>query len=108
MTWVQGGAPAQWVDPLLYFFSAQNDRTLRDLVTEVLYPRSSGGYTDVPVEVIQRALGTWAAEGKMTTAWGESVTRVGAMLWPPSAITAYWKGAHKQLPRSTWRRRLLR
>jgi len=81
-TWVQGGAPAQWVDPLLYFFSAQNDRTLHDLVTEVLYPRSSGGYTDVPVEVIQRALRTWVAEGKTTTAWGEeTLTRVaqGAM-----------------------------
>ncbi len=72
VTLAQGRAPAQWLDPLLYFFSAQNDRTLRDLATEVLYHRSAGGYTDVSPELIVRQLRTWAAEGKTTSAWGES------------------------------------
>lgn len=72
VTLAQGHAPAQWLDPLLYFFSAQNDRTLRDLVTEVLYNRSASGYTDVSPELIVRQLRTWVAERKTTTIWGES------------------------------------
>ena len=67
----QNGAPAQWIDPLLYFFSAQNDRTLRDIVVEVLYPRHLAGYTDLPVEVVVRAVRNWVAEGKTTTPWGD-------------------------------------
>ena len=67
----QGGAPAQWIDPLLYFFSAQNDRTLRDIVIETIYPRSLAGHTGLPVEVVMRAIRTWVADGKTTTAWGE-------------------------------------
>jgi len=72
VTLAQGPAPAQWLDPLLYFFSAQNDRTLRDLVIEVLYQRSVSGYTDVSPELILRQLRTWVAEGKTTTTWGET------------------------------------
>jgi len=77
VTLAQNGAPAQWIDPLLYFFSAQNDRTLRDVVVEVLYPRHLAGYTDLPVEVVVRAIRNWVAEGKTTTRWGEeTVARV--------------------------------
>lgn len=67
----QEGAPAQWLDPLLYFYSAQNDRTLRDIVVEVLYPRHLAGYTDLPVEHVVRAIRNWVAEGKTTTPWGD-------------------------------------
>lgn len=77
VTLTQNGAPAQWMDPLLYFFSAQNDRTLRDIVIEVLYQRHRAGYTDLPVEVVVRAVRNWVAEGKTTTRWGEgTITRV--------------------------------
>ena len=31
----QNDAPSQWIDPLLYFFAAQSDNTLRDAVVEV-------------------------------------------------------------------------
>lgn len=72
---VQRGAPAQWVDPLLYFLSAQNDRTLRDFVVDVLYPRHLAGYTDLPVEVAQRAVQRWVAEGRTTTRWNENTSR---------------------------------
>jgi len=71
VTLTRDGAPAQWIDPLLYFFSAQNDRTLRDLVVEVLYPRHKAGYTDLPVEYVVRAIRNWVAEGKTTTRWGD-------------------------------------
>ncbi len=74
VTLVQGGAPAQWVDPLLYFFAVQSDRTLHDLVTEVLYPRQLMGYTDLPVGVITRALDEWVAEEKTTTVWTDKTT----------------------------------
>ena len=68
---VRGGAPAQWLDPLLYFFAAQNDRTLRDIVVEAIYPRSLAGYTDLPVEVVIRAIRSWMAEGKTTSTWSD-------------------------------------
>lgn len=78
VTLAQDGALAQrspasagWLDPLLYFYSAQNDRTLRDIVVEVLYPRHLAGYTDLPVEHVVRAIRKWVAEGKTTTPWGD-------------------------------------
>lgn len=71
VTLVQGHAPAQWIDPLLYFFSAQNDRTLRDIVIQVVYPRSLAGYTDLPIDLIVRTLRQWVAEGKTTSPWNE-------------------------------------
>lgn len=72
VTLAQGHAPSPWLDPLLYFFSALNDRTLRDLVIEVLYRRSASGYTEVSPELILRQLRTWVAEGQTTTAWEET------------------------------------
>jgi hypothetical protein len=78
VTLVQRGAPNTWIDPLLYFFSAQNDRTLRDLVVDVVYPRQQASFSDLPIDVITRALRTWVAEGKTTTAWNDqTVSRVG-------------------------------
>jgi hypothetical protein len=77
VTLVQGGAPSQWIDPLLYFFSAQNDRTLRDIVLEVLYPRHQDGVQELPVDVVIHTIRNWVAEGKTTTAWSDStVNRV--------------------------------
>lgn len=75
VTLTQEGAPSQWIDPLLYFFSAQNDRTLRDVVLEVLYPRHKRGTSEVPVEVVVHAIRNWIAEGKTTTAWSDATVR---------------------------------
>ncbi len=70
-------APAQWIDPLLYFFTAQNDSTLRDMVIETLYPRKLAGYIDLPLVVVLNALRTWVAEHKTSAEWnGETVERV--------------------------------
>jgi hypothetical protein len=74
VTLVQSGVPAGWIDPLLYFFSAQNDRTLRDMVVEVVYPRHRAGYTDLPIEVVIRGIRNWVAEGKTTTTWNDQTT----------------------------------
>lgn len=77
VTLSQGGAPAQWLDPLLYFYAAQNDHTLRDLVIEVLYPRLLAGHTDLPIDMVVRTVRTWVAEGKTTSTWGdETIGRV--------------------------------
>lgn len=77
VTLAQGGAPAGWLDPLLYFFTAQNDRTLRNMVVETIYPRHRAGYTDLPIEVVIRTIRNWVAEGKTTTSWSEeTVLRV--------------------------------
>ena len=67
----QSTIPSQWLDPLLYFFAAQNDHTLRDIVVEVLYPRHLAGYSDVTVDYIARAIRNWVAEGKTGTVWNE-------------------------------------
>lgn len=72
VTLTQNAAPAQWINPLLYFFSAQNDRTLRGIVVEVLYPRHLAGYTDLPIDYVVRAIRNWVTEGKTTTAWNEN------------------------------------
>ncbi|MAT42175.1 MAG: hypothetical protein CL609_07525 [Anaerolineaceae bacterium] len=73
----QENAPSQWLDPLLYFFSAQNDRTLRDLVIEAIYPRQLSGYRDLQTDFLKRTIRQWISEGKTTTDWSEAtVTRV--------------------------------
>ncbi|MGQ9910667.1 MAG: BrxA family protein [Candidatus Flexifilum sp.] len=67
----QNGAPAQWVDPLLYFFSAQNDATLRAVVLDVLYPRKLAGYVDLPAIVVQNAVRAWVDAGLTTSKWSD-------------------------------------
>lgn len=75
VTLVQGGAPSQWIDPLLYFFSVQNDRVLRDVAIEVLYPRHKNGRTEVPTDVVIHAIRNWVAQGKTTTDWSDSTIK---------------------------------
>ena len=69
---VQANVPAQWVDPLLYFYTAQNDETLRAVVLEVIYPRRMSGYTSITVEQVMQAIRDWVAEGRTTDTWSES------------------------------------
>jgi hypothetical protein len=39
VTLVQARVPTKWIDSLFYYYSAQNDETLRDIVFEVVNPR---------------------------------------------------------------------
>lgn len=71
VTLVQGGVPAQWIDPLLYYYTVENDSTLRAIVLEVVARRRLSGYSDVTLEHVLRALRDWVAEGKTTSTWGE-------------------------------------
>lgn len=64
-------AASGWLSPLLYFFAAQNDPTLRDLALEVVWPRRRAGYSEMPVELFYRQLRDWVAAGQTTSAWGE-------------------------------------
>lgn len=74
----QSRAADSWLSPLLYFFAAQNDRTLRDLALEVVLPRRRAGYNDLPVELFYAQLRDWSAAGLTTSAWGEqTIERVG-------------------------------
>lgn len=72
VTLTQGGAPSGWLDPLLYFFAAQNDRVLRDIVIDLLYPRQQAGFSDLPVEVVERQVREWVVSGKTTSYWGDA------------------------------------
>jgi hypothetical protein len=77
VTLTQNGAPTQWIDPLLYFFSAQNDMTLHDVVVDSLYARKSAGFVDLPLVVVQNTLSSWVGEGKTTSSWNnETIERV--------------------------------
>ena len=73
-TLVQGQVPAQWVDPILYYYTIKNDNTLRAIVLEVVAQRQMSGYTDVTLEHARRALRDWGAAGKTAGAWGEDTT----------------------------------
>lgn len=72
VTLAQGGAPYGWLDLLLYFFTAQNDRVLRDMVVDLLYTRQQAGFSDLPVEVVERQVREWVAGGKTTSRWGDA------------------------------------
>jgi BrxA len=71
VTLVQGGAPAQWIDPLLYYYTVRNDETLRAIVLEIVYRRQMGGYADISIEMVMRNLRDWVAGGRTTSDWGE-------------------------------------
>jgi len=64
------------------YTSVQNDRTLRDIVIKVIYPRHLAGYADLPVEVVVRAIRNWVAEGK-TTPWTRTTWRQEWSYFPP-------------------------
>ena len=68
---VQARVSSKWIHPLLYYYSAQNDETLRDIVLEVVTPRRQAGFSDIHLDQVIRKLRDWNLEGKTTTAWGE-------------------------------------
>jgi hypothetical protein len=65
--------PKAALDSIFYFHSAQSDRLLHDVVTEVLADFYVRGKTEIRIEDIQRILPQW--EGRMTANWSEYTTR---------------------------------
>lgn len=67
----QARVPAQWIDPLLYYYAAKSDLTLHDLVIKVLQPRLMSGYRDITVEQLMMTLREWVQAGRTTKPWNE-------------------------------------
>jgi Putative inner membrane protein (DUF1819) len=68
---VKNRFPKHALDRILYFHSAQADRLLHDVVTEVLADFYVRGRTEIRVEDIQSTLRTWVREGKTTARWSD-------------------------------------
>jgi Putative inner membrane protein (DUF1819) len=63
------------LDRILYFYAAQADRLLHDVVTQILIPMQVQGLTDVGAAEVQRSLARWVREGKTTSEWGDYTIR---------------------------------
>ena|SRR5882724_7063907 len=72
---VKNRFPKPALDRILFFHSAQADRLLHDVVTEVLTDFYVRGRTEIRVEDIQSMLRTWVREGKTTARWSDYTTR---------------------------------
>ncbi len=68
---VQGGFPSEALDRILYFYAAQADPLLHDIVTEVLAHFQAIGKVDVTPGDIRAALTRWISEGKVAGQWSE-------------------------------------
>jgi len=68
---IQAGVSPKWIETLFYYYSAQNDVTLRDIVLEVINPRRQAGFSDIHLDHVIRKLRDWSNEGITTTPWGE-------------------------------------
>ena len=69
---VRGDFPTEGLDRILYFFTAQADLLLHDIVTETLAHFHSIGKVDVAPEDIRAVIVRWLDEGKMTSQWSEN------------------------------------
>ena len=63
------------LDRILYFHSTRVDSLLRDVVLHILVPQWSQGLLDIDVNVVQKSLSKWVAEGKTSGPWGENTVR---------------------------------
>ncbi|MFQ5798883.1 MAG: BrxA family protein [Thermoplasmata archaeon] len=67
----------QALDLVLYFYSAQADLLLHDIVTQLLSRLQAQGRTNVTVQDIEAALSHWVEEGKMVSHWSQgTISRV--------------------------------
>lgn len=69
---VQGNFPPEALDRILYFFAAEADPLLHDIVTEVLARFHAIGKVDVTPEDIHAPLTRWIDEGKVSGRWSEN------------------------------------
>jgi hypothetical protein len=68
---VKNRFPKPALDRILYFHSAQADRLLHDMATEVLADFYSRGRTEIRVADIRSRLTSWVREGKTTSRWSD-------------------------------------
>jgi len=74
VTLAKGRLPAESLDRILYYFAAQADDLLHDVVTEVVWERYAEGKSEITVDALQTALNNWVTEGKTVAAWGTATT----------------------------------
>lgn len=72
---VRNRLPAEAVDPILYFHSAQADTLLHDVVTEFLTELQATGRSDVTLDDVESILKGWASEGRLAGSWGTTTVR---------------------------------
>jgi hypothetical protein len=72
ITLVHRRFPSEALDRILYFFAAQADPLLHDVVTEVLAHFQAIGKVDVTPLDIRTALIRWMSEGNMAGQWSEN------------------------------------
>jgi len=69
---VRDGLSSEALDCIFYFYAAQADPLLHDIVTDVLFHFFTDGKTDVTIEDIKAVVGRWVAEGKAIENWSEN------------------------------------
>ncbi len=72
---VENRLPKAALDRIFYFHSAQSDRLLHDVVTELLWEYYSRGKVEIHPNEIEAALTRWVREGKTSARWQAYTTR---------------------------------
>src|SRR5262249_47271093 len=62
------------LERILYFFAAQSDMLLHDIVTEVLWDIYVQGRSDVSLESLRGIVSQWVEEGKTAGRWNTETT----------------------------------
>jgi hypothetical protein len=68
---VENRFPKPALDRIFYFYSAQSDQLLHDVVTKVVADLYERGKTEIHIQEIQAALTEWVREGKTTGGWSD-------------------------------------
>ncbi len=72
---VKNRLPTEALNSILFFHSAQSDRLLHDVVTELVWDYYARGKTEVHADELELALTRWVREGKTSVRWQAYTTR---------------------------------
>ncbi len=94
---VQAGMSNSITDPIFYYYAAQSDRLLHDVVVELLVPLQWRGHEQVTKAEIRSGIRNWVAGGMTTTAWNEpTITRVAEGVMATLRDFGVLSGTHKK------------
>lgn len=71
---VQGHFPSEGLNRILYFYSAQADALLHDIVVHIFEQFRARGKFDITAEDIQTVLSDWRNRSKIKNSWSENTT----------------------------------
>lgn len=69
VTLAKGGISSEILDPILYFFTAQSDYLLHDIVTEFLVEAKKTGASEINSDDVLEIIKRWSDEGKTSKQW---------------------------------------